>query len=135
MAARTLRFNRMTQSVKRSAHTNVVLVCGPVCPDVSLFPCLKRGSVLQAKEHIPNFILLVILHHCIDDHPRGGGGAVLSVNGIFDDPYLYAQLGEYRLDTWSPRLQASEVFDEVEEGVFPQFSRRGSGAHDLRGRG
>lgn len=37
------------------------------------------------------------------------GGAVRSVNGIFDDPYLDAQLGEYRLDTSSPRLQASEA--------------------------
>lgn len=35
-------------------------------------------------------------------------GVSRSVVGIFDDPYLDAQLGEYRLDTSSPRFQASE---------------------------
>jgi len=36
-------------------------------------------------------------------------GVSRSVVGIFDDPYLDAQLGEYRLDTSSPRLQCSET--------------------------
>jgi len=37
------------------------------------------------------------------------GGASRLVNGIFDDPFLDAQLGEYRLDTSVPRFLCSEV--------------------------
>jgi hypothetical protein len=36
-------------------------------------------------------------------------GVSREVSGIFDDQYLDAQLGEYRLDTSSPRLQSSEA--------------------------
>lgn len=32
------------------------------------------------------------------------GGTTRSVVGIFDDPYLIAELGEYDLDTTRPRL-------------------------------
>ncbi|KAA0014426.1 hypothetical protein F0A17_01895 [Billgrantia pellis] len=31
-------------------------------------------------------------------------GTVLSLSGIYEDQYLDAQLGEYRMDTESPRL-------------------------------
>lgn len=34
-------------------------------------------------------------------------GVSRSVAGIFDDPYLDAQLGEYRLDASAPRFQSS----------------------------
>jgi len=36
-------------------------------------------------------------------------GAVRLINGIFDEPFLDAQLGEYRLDTVQPRLLCTEV--------------------------
>lgn len=36
------------------------------------------------------------------------GGAVRNVTGIFDDPYLDAQLGEYVADTSSPRFTCRE---------------------------
>jgi hypothetical protein len=36
-------------------------------------------------------------------------GVSREVVGIFDDPYFDVQLGEYRLDTSSPRLQSSEA--------------------------
>lgn len=36
-------------------------------------------------------------------------GTARSVPGIFDDPYLNAQLGEYELDTSRPRLTCKEA--------------------------
>lgn len=36
------------------------------------------------------------------------GGATRRVRGIFDDPYLNAELGEYELDTNRPRLTCKE---------------------------
>ena len=42
-------------------------------------------------------------------------GRTLSVVGIFDDPYLNAQLGEYELDTTRPRLTC-RAGDVVEVG-------------------
>lgn len=36
-------------------------------------------------------------------------GAVRMVRGIFDDPYLNAQLGEYELDTSRPRFTCKEA--------------------------
>lgn len=41
------------------------------------------------------------------------GAGTISVRGIFDDPYLDAQLGEYHLDTSAPRFlcKSSEVGD------------------------
>jgi hypothetical protein len=36
-------------------------------------------------------------------------GVVRSVSGIYDDPYLDAQLGEYRLDTSAPRFLSTAV--------------------------
>lgn len=36
------------------------------------------------------------------------GGTTRAVRGIFDDPYLNAQLGEYELDTVRPRLTCKE---------------------------
>lgn len=35
-------------------------------------------------------------------------GVRISVAGIFDDPYLNAEIGEYELDTSSPRLLVDE---------------------------
>ncbi|MEI4262793.1 head-tail joining protein [Roseovarius sp. D0-M9] len=35
-------------------------------------------------------------------------GVSRSIVGIFDDPFLDAQLGEYRLDTSAPRFQSTE---------------------------
>lgn len=35
-------------------------------------------------------------------------GTTRSVDGIFDDPFLNAQLGEYELDTARPRLTCRE---------------------------
>ncbi|MFG6082323.1 hypothetical protein ACEUZ9_002968 [Paracoccus litorisediminis] len=35
---------------------------------------------------------------------RLAGGAIRSVRGIFDEPFLDAEMGEYRLDTTQPRL-------------------------------
>ncbi len=35
-------------------------------------------------------------------------GAAYQVNGIFDDPYLNTQLGEYQVDTSQPRFTAAE---------------------------
>lgn len=32
------------------------------------------------------------------------GGGSISLSGIYDDPYLNAQLGEYELDTSQPRF-------------------------------
>lgn len=36
-------------------------------------------------------------------------GAILSVVGIYDDPYLNAELGEYDMDTSRPRFTCKEV--------------------------
>ncbi|MGQ3289036.1 head-tail joining protein [Sphingopyxis sp.] len=36
-------------------------------------------------------------------------GATRTFNGIFDDPYLNAQLGEYDMDTSRPRFLAKET--------------------------
>lgn len=38
-----------------------------------------------------------------------GSGQVLHVWGIFDDPYLNAELGEYEADTSAPRFTCKEV--------------------------
>jgi len=35
-------------------------------------------------------------------------GAVRNFSGIFDDPYLNAQLGEYEADTFRPRVTCKE---------------------------
>ncbi|MBF9235584.1 head-tail joining protein [Microvirga alba] len=36
-------------------------------------------------------------------------GGTRTVRGIFDDPYLNAQLGEYEIDTTRPRLLCKEA--------------------------
>lgn len=40
---------------------------------------------------------------------RLDGGEVRQVRGIFDEPFLDADLGEYRLETSQPRLLGKEV--------------------------
>lgn len=37
------------------------------------------------------------------------GGDIRQVTGIFDDPYLNAELGEYDMDTSKPRFLAKET--------------------------
>lgn len=37
------------------------------------------------------------------------GGTTRTVRGIFDDPYLNAELGEYELDTNRPRFTCKEA--------------------------
>lgn len=38
-----------------------------------------------------------------------GDGSVLQITGIFDDPYLNAQIGEYEIDTSNPRFTCAET--------------------------
>lgn len=46
-----------------------------------------------------------------------GGGTLGPVAGLFDDPYLNAQLGEYEMDTSQPRFLAKETdFPGVRRG-------------------
>lgn len=46
-----------------------------------------------------------------------GGGTIGPLAGIFDDPYLNAQLGEYQMDTSAPRFLAKETdFPGVRRG-------------------
>lgn len=40
---------------------------------------------------------------------RLAGGVVRQVRGIFDEPFLDADLGEYRLETSQPRLLGKEA--------------------------
>ncbi|WP_441228011.1 head-tail joining protein [Tardiphaga sp. 20_F10_N6_6] len=50
-----------------------------------------------------------------------GTGQVLYVHGIFDDPYLNAQLGEYEADTSAPRFTCKEVdVPDVDRGDYWQ---------------
>lgn len=53
-------------------------------------------------------------------------GADFSVRGIFDDPYLNAQLGEYELDTTQPRLTCKEsaVLGKVSRGDMVEIDGR-----------
>lgn len=45
------------------------------------------------------------------------GGGTVTVNGIFDDPYLNAQLGEYETDTSAPRFMCrSDLVTDVASG-------------------
>lgn len=49
----------------------------------------------------------------LDDFAHAGvvgfqAGGTRTVNGIFDDPYLDAQLGEYAMDSSDPRFTAKE---------------------------
>lgn len=39
----------------------------------------------------------------------GGTGTPRTIVGIFDDPYLNAQLGEYELDSSAPRFTVKET--------------------------
>lgn len=57
-----------------------------------------------------------------------GGGTVGPVVGIFDDPYMDAQLGEYRMDTSAPRFMAKESdFPGVRRGdVFQLVDASGN---------
>ncbi|QOE32740.1 head-to-tail connector complex protein [Achromobacter phage Mano] len=46
-----------------------------------------------------------------------GGGTLGPIAGIFDEPYLNAQLGEYEMDTSAPRFMAKETdFPGVRRG-------------------
>ncbi|MGS4948073.1 head-tail joining protein [Meridianimarinicoccus sp. RP-17] len=52
-------------------------------------------------------------------------GSHRDVSAIFDDPFLEAELGEYRLDTSQPRLtcRESDVFD-IQRGDIVQVGSR-----------
>lgn len=48
-----------------------------------------------------------------------GSNQVLHVWGIFDDPYLNAELGEYEADTSAPRFTCKEVeVPDVDRGDY-----------------
>jgi hypothetical protein len=72
------------------------------------------------------------------------GGASLSVTGIFDEPYLNADLGEYSNDTTEPRLTCkmsavpgvtrgdTAIVDGVTYDVMSEPQRDGTGMAVLR---
>ena len=72
-------------------------------------------------------------------------GSTQSVRGVFDDPYLNAQIGEYELDTSRPRLTCKSIdVSQVQRGdevtiegetfdvlTFPQGDGEGMSVLDL----
>lgn len=60
------------------------------------------------------------------------GGATRTVAGIYDDPYLNAQLGEYELDTSSPRFSTKET-NLVGVGRLDTITVPGVGTLDILG--
>ncbi len=53
------------------------------------------------------------------------GGGTRTVAGIFDEPYLNAELGEYDMDTVKPRVIAvEEDFAGVERGTRVQIASK-----------